>query len=200
MVTRKRNSPIVKPERQRVLAVADWPSILNEAQNIIKTHVDDEGKGVFSFTSIFEGTQYQRQAPTVSRYLQDLGILIRGRRTAEGAFNWTLKPRKVNVRDVRKARAKRSAKTGLPAKVTATSKPKASKPSASLVRNNPKQVSKLIPLGESLPMLVEVVESLRKENDALKTRIAELEAHNPGAEIAERVSKLICELTAPPKN
>ena len=186
-------------ENKRTQAVAEWPGILNAAQDIIKAHVDGEGKGVFSFTSIFEGTQYQRQAPTVSRYLQDLGILIRGRRTVEGAFNWTLKPRKVNVRDVRKARAKRPTATKT-TRMKPKAKPRTAKittPDSPPIPASPKGSKKVVPLAESVPMLVEVVETLRKENDALKARIAELEAHGLSDEIAYRVSKLICELTAP---
>lgn len=191
-------------ENKRTQAVAEWPGILNAAQGEIKKHVDANGNGVFSFTNIFEGTQYQRQAPTVSRYLQDLGILIRGRRTAEGAFNWTLKPRKVTVADVRKARAKRptatkTIRTKSKARKPRTAKITASTPDSPPIPASPKG-SKKVPLAESVTMLVEVVESLRKENDALKARIAELEAHGLSDEITERVSKLICELTAPPKN
>lgn len=191
-------------ENKRTQAVADWPGILNASQDIIKKHVDDEGKGVFSFTSIFEGTAYQRQTPSINRYLKELGILIRGRRTAEGAFNWTLKPRKVTVADVRKARAKRptatkTIRTKSRARKPRTSKITASTPDSPPIPASPKG-SKKVPLAESVPMLLEVVETLRKENDALKARIAELEAHGLSDEIAERVSKLICELTAPPKN
>jgi hypothetical protein len=196
----------VARENKRTQAVAEWPGILNAAQEVIKKHVDANGNGVFSFTSIFEGTQYQRQAPTICRYLQDLGILVRGRRTAEGPFNWTLKPRKVNVTDVRKARAKRphtdtfkTTRTKPKARKPRTAKITASTPDIPPIPASPKG-SKKVPLAESVPMLVEVVESLRKENDALKARIAELEAHGLSDEIAERVSKLICELTAPPKN
>jgi hypothetical protein len=191
----------VARENKRTQAVAEWPGILNAAQDIVKKHVDANGNGVFSFTSIFEGTAYQRQTPSINRYLKELGILIRGRRTAEGAFNWTLKPRKVTVADVRKARAKRPTAT----KTTRTKpgrKPRTAKittPDSPPIPASPKG-SKKVPLAESVPMLVEVVESLRKENDALKARIAELEAHGLSDEIAERVSKLICELTAPPKN
>lgn len=189
----------------RTQAVADWPGILNASQDIIKKHVDANGNGVFSFISLFEGTQYQRQAPTICRYLQDLGILVRGRRTAEGAFNWTLKPRKVNVTDVRKARAKR------PSAKTASTKSKARKATIKKIKATPtlndvtiqtgsKELKKLIPLGESLLMLVEVVESLRKENNDLKAQIKELKEHNLGDEIAERVSRLISEITEPAKN
>lgn len=192
----------------RTQAVADWPGILNASQDIIKAHVDDNGNGVFSFISLFEGTQYQRQAPTICRYLQDLGILVRGRRTAEGAFNWTLKSRKVNVGDVRKARAKRSTTTDdkaarMKSKTRNAKATKIKAPSATSSSHIPvgsKELKKIIPLGESLPMLVEVVESLRKENNDLKAQLKELKEHNLSDEIAERVSRLISELTEPIKS
>jgi hypothetical protein len=195
----------VARENKRTQAVAEWPGILNAAQDILKKHVDANGNGVFSFTAIFEGTAYQRQTPSINRYLQELGILVRGRRTAEGAFNWTLKPRKVTVADVRKARAKRPTPTKTARTKSKVRKPRTVKITASTPESPPipasSKGSKKVPLAESVPMLLEVVETLRKENDALKARIAELEAHGLiSDEIADRVSKLICELTAPPKN
>ena len=91
----------------KIQAIAEWPNILNNSQEIVAGHVDGDGNGVFSILAIFTGTQYQRQVATISRYLQDMGILVRGRRTPTGAFNWHFKPRKVTVADVRKARARR---------------------------------------------------------------------------------------------
>jgi hypothetical protein len=196
-----------KTQSKKIQAVAEWPGILNPAQEIVKKHVDAKGNGVFSFTKIFEGTQYQRQAPTICRYLQDLGILVKGRKTAGGAFNWTLKPRKVTVADVRKARAKRphtdtfkNTRTRPKARKPRTAKITASTPDSPPIQAS-KKVPKKLPLTESLPMLLEVVETLRKENDELKSQIKELKARNLSDDvIADRVSKLICELTAPPKN
>ena len=195
-------------ENKKIQAVADWPGILNKSQDIIKAHVNDEGNGVFSLISIFEGTEFQRQSPTISRYLQDLGILIRGRRTAEGAFNWTLSPRKVSVADVRKARSTRThsgGKTKAKKPTGSARKPRSAKvttvptPDSSSIKMSPKE-SKKVSLAESLPMLVEIVEILRKENAELKAKIIELESHSLSDEIADRVSMLISELTAPPKN
>ncbi len=180
-------------EQKKVMALADWPGILNAALVILRQQVDENGDGVFSLSGVLKGTEFERQTVSITKYLQDIGLLTRGKKTPAGAFNWHLvTDRKVTLTDVRKSRAKNS-------KVKA--KPKATKPKAEAVETKPETKPKAtkpkaettakklevigtklpdLPLWDSLPLLAEVAkaefDALQAENAALKARLDEVEA------------------------
>jgi hypothetical protein len=172
---------------------ADWVVILNSVLVILRQQVDENGDGVFSLSGVLKGTEFERQTVTITKYLQDIGLLTRGKKTPAGAFNWHLvTDRKVTLTDVRKSRAKNP-------KVKA--KPKATKPKAEAVETKPETKPKAtkpkaqstakqlevigtklpdLPLWDSLPLLAEVAkaefDALQAENAALKARLDEVEA------------------------
>jgi len=176
---------------------ADWVVILNSVLVILRQQVDENGDGVFSLSGVLKGTEFERQTVTITKYLQDIGLLTRGKKTPAGAFNWHLvTDRKVTLTDVRKSRAKGSK---LKAKPKATkpkvevvetkpaakpdTKPKATKPKAETTVSKLEVIgTKLpdLPLWDSLPLLAEVAkaefDALQAENTALKARLDEVEA------------------------
>jgi hypothetical protein len=186
-------------EQKKVMALADWPGILNAALVILRKQVDANGYGVFSMVDVFKDTEYRKQVPTISRYLQTLGILTRGKKTAAGPYAWHLvMDRKVTVADVRKVRtasAVKLPKTTKKPKATKVevvetkpaakpqTKPKATKPKAESTAKQLEVIgTKLpdLPLWDSLPLLAEVAkaefDALQAENAALKARLDEVEA------------------------
>ena len=137
-------------EQKKVMALADWPGILNAALVILRQQVDENGDGVFSLSGVLKGTEFERQTVSITKYLQDIGLLTRGKKTPAGAFNWHLvTDRKVTLTDVRKSRAKNS-------KVKA--KPKATKPKAEAVETKPETKPKATkPKAETTAKKLEVI-------------------------------------------
>ena len=152
----------------KVMAVQDWPGILNNVLVVLREQVDESGVGVFSLSGVLKGTEFEKQTNTVSRYLQELQILTRGKKTSGGAYTWHLvTDRKVTLTDVRKVRKKNS-KT--------SPKPKATQPKAKPLEE---QLPDLSPW-DSLPLVAQAAkqefDALLAENAALKARLDEVVA------------------------
>ena len=93
-------------EFKKKVMPADWVVILNAVLVILREQVDEKGDGVFSLSGVLKGTEFERQTVTITKYLQDIGLLTRGKKTPSGAFNWHLvTDRKVTLAMIRKARA-----------------------------------------------------------------------------------------------
>ena len=165
-------------EIKKKVMPADWVVILNNVLVILREQVDENGYGVFSLSGVLKGTEFERQTVTITKYLQDIGLLTRGKKTPAGAFNWHLvTDRKVTLANVRKARAASSKSKPAKAKVQTTKKV-AEATATPKVEQKPKPK----PLDEQLTdlypwdKLTIMAQAAKAEYDALRAENAQLKA------------------------
>jgi len=164
-------------DMKKKIMPADWVVILNGALVILREQVDENGDGVFSLSGVLKGTEFEPQTVTIMKYLQNLGLITRGKRTPAGAFNWHLvTDRKVTLAMVRKARAASSKSKPTKSKVQTTEE-KNTKPTATTkLEQKPKQLDEQLTDLYPWDKLTIMAEAAKAEYDALLAENAQLKA------------------------
>lgn len=156
---------------------ADWVVILNSVLVILREQVDESGHGVFSLSGVLKDTEFERQTVTITKYLQDIGLLTRGKKTPAGAFNWHLvTDRKVTLAMIRKARAASSKSKPVKAKVQTTKKTTTKSSPTPKVEQKPKPLDEQLTDLYPWDSLTIMAQAAKAEYDALLAENAQLKA------------------------